>query len=614
MSHTPTLSQPPEPLTATPSHHPTAATADAPLVVQEMAQRLRAELAATTDRTRHARLLMEVANLEEQSGDEPAAARDYLASYNADQSFREPLEGLMRLLEKRRSIKNLGKLVDALVRVATSPDEKVRALLMRAAYQADVSDDLAAAKNSVQEATTVEGAPAPERASAWLALEVLAGRTGDPATREAALAERTKFAAQPTWHALLLLDRARMAAASGHTDEAIALLEEARALGSSATWTAASLLEEVTREPPGAPAGEAVRARAETHADALEAAAALVEQAVLDALGGDALGVPQWARQPSRLIDGWLRAAEARRQLGQLDRAAATLDHAIAFVGRGEAEGTRLAEAAVVGARIRLAEQTGDTALAAQLAEKRLATEKDGGLAAALAMRVAEQSASQGDAPRALDALSRAISSDPGCLPARALQLDMLADGSDPAALAAQLEAFADHLATDEARGRTFLLAAYVWAVHAKDVAGAKAALSQSAMYGVAPSTTARVARALASISDDLGWYEESTKRLVAAGSDDRELVSLYVELVRLRHARGDTEGEAKALRDMTSAPKGAWLGRALEAFLPPASADSTPTAGGRARAAVEELAALEKDPELARGLSLIAAIRAHAA
>ena len=47
-------------------------------------RRLRAELAATTDRTRQARLLTEIADLEERSGDEPAAARDYLAAYNAD--------------------------------------------------------------------------------------------------------------------------------------------------------------------------------------------------------------------------------------------------------------------------------------------------------------------------------------------------------------------------------------------------------------------------------------------------------------------------------------------------------------------------------------------------
>jgi hypothetical protein len=617
MSQTPPISQPTEPPTAISSHVLPLPVAEPPLAVQDMVLRLRAELAVATDRARQARLLMEVANLEERSGDEPAAARDYLAAYNADQSFREPLEGLVGLLEKRRSLKNLGKLVDALVRAAAAPDEKVRALLMRAAYQADVTGDLAEAKSTAREATVVDGAPTAEQASAWLAFEVLAARTGDATAREAALVERAKYATQPAWHALLLMDLARMAAASAQVDTAVSLLEEARSLGSTATWAATTLLEQLVREHPATRGGDEVRARAETHADALDDTAILIEQAVLDGARGDALGVPLWARQPARLVDAWLSAAQARRQIGQLDRAAATLDHALSSVGAIGAEDVQLAEGALVQARIRIAEQTGDTALAAELAEKRLVVEKDGGLAAALAMRVAEHAASQGDGAKAFEALSRAISSDPGCMPARALQLDMLADGGDPAAFAAQLESFADHLATDEARGRAFVLAAYVWAALAKDVGGAKAALSQAAMYGVGPSTTGRVARALASISDDVGWYEDATKRLLAAGGDANEVVSLYVELVRLRHARGDLEGEAKALREMAGVPNGGWLARVLEAFLPRPAAtpevEASVSRATRARIAVEELASLEKDPERARGLTLVAAMRAHA-
>src|SRR5262249_18735274 len=146
------------------------------------------------------------------------------------------LEGLVGLLEKRRSLKNLGKLIDALERAATTPDEKVRALLMRATYQADVLEDATAAMSGIQDATRVEGAAVAERASAWLALEVLAGRMGDVSAREAALAERTKFATQPAWRALLLLDRARAAARNDRVDDAVSLLQEARALGSSVTW------------------------------------------------------------------------------------------------------------------------------------------------------------------------------------------------------------------------------------------------------------------------------------------------------------------------------------------------------------------------------------------
>jgi len=622
MSHTPSISQPPEPLTTAPSRPPGAARADAAATVADAVRRLRAELTATGDRTRQARLLAEVADLEERAGDEPAAARDYLGAYNADPAFREPLEGLVRLLEKRRSLKNLGKLVDALARTASAPDETVRALLMRAAYQADVSGDLAEAKAALREATEVEGAPAAELASAWLALEVIAGRTGDLAAREEAIARRCEHAAQPEWRALLLLDRARLAAASGEVDAALRLAEEARSLDSPAAWTATTLLEQLAHDHPGTAGTDEAPARAEAQAGALEATAALVHEAVLDPARGDSHGVPLWARQPSRMVDAWLRAAEVRRALGQLDRAAETLDRALGTVGSMEGDEARLAESAVVDARIRIAEQTGDTGLAARLAEKRLATEKDPGLAAALAMRVAEHAAAEGDASGALEALSRAIGSDPGCLPARALQLDILAGGADAAAFAAQIESFAEHLGTDEGRGRAFLLAAYVWAVRANDVAGAKAALSQAAMYGVAPSTTGRVARALASVAGDAAWYEEATKRLIAAGGSD-EAVSLYVELARLRHARGDDEGMLKAVREMAAAPKGAWLARVLEAFLPapadvPADADPEQTVdravGAQRRQALVELAALESDPDLARGFTLIAAMRASAA
>ena len=588
------------------------------MALEDTVRRLRAELAASIDRGRQARLLTEIADLEERTGDEPAAARDYLAAFNGDAAFREPLEGLVRLLEKRRSLKNLGKLVDALVRAAGSPDEKVRALLMRAAYQADVARDLPEARAAAHEATQVEGAPVAEQASAWLALEVLAGRTGDAAAREDALSHRAKLAVQPQWRALLLVDRARMAAADGHADDAVALLQEARALGSEATWTATAALAQVVHDHPGIPGTDEARTRLEVHADALEAVAELLQAAASSDERGDATGVPHWAREPGRVVDAWLRAAEARRLMGQNERAAATLDRALDRVAVMEGDEARLAEGAVTGARIRIAEQTGDTALSARLAEKRLQTEKNGGLAAALALRVAEHAASEGDSARALEALSRAITSDPGSLPARALQLDMLADGGDGAAFAGQLESFADHLATDEARGRAFLLAAYVWAIRANDVAGAKAALSQAAMFGLPQAMTGRIARALASIAGDAAWYEEATKRLIAAGSAEGESVSLYVELLRSRHARNDVDGAARALRELGNAPRGGWLARVLEAFLPagegasasPPEAEAERTA--RAREAVEELAALEGDPDLSRGLSIVAAMRAR--
>ncbi len=88
---------------------------------------------------------------------------------------------------------------------------------------------------------------------------------------------------------------------------------------------------------------------------------------------------------------------------------------------------------------------------------------------------------------------------------------------------------------------------------------------------------------------------------------------------MRSRQARGDEEGAAKAVREMAATPKGTWLARVLEAYLPRGGAgqgeldpeQTVSRAGSRAQAAIEELARLETDPDLARGLSLVAATRA---
>ena len=139
-------------------------------------------------------------------------------------------------------------------------------------------------------------------------------------------------------------------------------------------------------------------------------------------------------------------------------------------------------------------------------------------------------------------------------------------------------------------------------------------------MYGIAPSTIGRTARALAAVTGDAAWYEEATKRLLATGGTEGEAVSL------LRGARAGAAGAAqrpvdgagRALRPRWPKAHPAARGcRALARGVPPRRRPKPPPdadpertvarAGGRSRAALEALAGLETDPALARGLSRVA-------
>jgi cellulose synthase operon protein C len=574
---------------------------------ERMLAKLRAELSMVTLRPRQARLLGEIGEVEESAGDEPGAARDYLAAFNADPQFREPLEGLVRLLERRRSLRNLGKLIDALVRAAETPEEKARSLLMKAAFEEDAGSDIRVAKATVEQALAT-GSEGPERALAWLTLEAMAGKLSDPGLRIEALLERGQAAGDPTWRGLLLLDGARLLASSGDVDRALLLLEDTQKLRGAASYEATVLAARLVRHDPGTPGSPEAKARAHAYAVALETQGDLIHVATLDVGEGSLLGVPHWARDASRMVDAWIRAADAYRATGEVAAAAAVLDRTEKALLAAPSDGAGLAKLALSNARLRIAESMGDRPGAARLAESRLATEEDPGVAATLALRIAEDARLTGDTTRALEALTRALTMDPANAPARALQLDILADGSDPGALATELEAFAEHFETETARGRVYLLAAFVWGMLAGDAEAARAAISQAGLYGAAPGTLTRLSRTLAAYRDDVGWHDEATRRLIVSGADPSELRALWFELVRTRSARGDVEGAAKAMLELGDAPQGAWLGRLLEAFLPRGLAEKSE----RRRAALDELAHLDSDPARARGLAVASAARAH--
>src|SRR5690349_16877097 len=136
--------------------------------------RLRAEHEIASSATTQAVLLHEVGVLEELVGDEAAAARDHLAAVNSDPEFREPLERLVAIIERRQSYKNLGKVLERLVRVADSAGERARALIEQAAFLADHDNDLEGPKTALLEASE----QAPEDSSSWPGLERIAARAG----------------------------------------------------------------------------------------------------------------------------------------------------------------------------------------------------------------------------------------------------------------------------------------------------------------------------------------------------------------------------------------------------------------------------------------------------
>src|SRR6478735_4143259 len=187
-------------------------------VVTSAIARLRAEHEGASDSKTRAILLHEVGVLEERVGDETASARDQLGAVNAEPEFREPLERLIAIIERRQAYKKLGKLLERLVNVADRPEERTRALLDQAFYLFDHEDD------------------APGDASLWLALELVAAKLGDAELRERALQARASLTEDVHWRALLLLSLAEERSAAGDHEAVERTLEEAIQLASPATF------------------------------------------------------------------------------------------------------------------------------------------------------------------------------------------------------------------------------------------------------------------------------------------------------------------------------------------------------------------------------------------
>jgi lipopolysaccharide biosynthesis regulator YciM len=546
---------------------------------------LRAESEAATDDASRAVLLHEVGVLEDNARNDGQAARDLLSAVNALPGFHEPLERLVSLFERRKSYKNLGKLVDRLAKVAETPEEQARALVALAEFREDQDGDIDAARESLERATQCKG----DDRDAWLALEHLAAKVGDADLRRRALAARSDLAEDPTWRGLLSVDVAKLHTAAGDFDAALEAIERALATRSAVCYAALTELGHL-----GAAAG-----RPELSSRAHEARAGLIERALADPGDMEASGVPAGARSGAHVAEAWLLAADVHRQSGNPDRAVALMDQAVERLPQ---------DSVALRLRLRAGEVAGDTTTAAALARRELAEGAQGPVAASLWMRVTEAAASSGDAAGALDALARALAEDPQCIPARTLTLDLLSGGGDPAALAQALEAAAEQLGSEPQAAKFFLLSAETWARGAGDVSAARAALSMAAASGASLEVVARTSRTLAALANDATWLDEATRRVLATNPPEDERPGLWFEVGRARLLRGDVAGASEAFASLAGVEGGAWLGNVLGAYALAPSAGQP--AQARTAAALRALASLSPDGEMARAIRVGAALR----
>ena len=95
---------------------------------------LESEIEATSSTSTRALLLHEAGLLQELAGNVTEAARLQLQAVNTDPRLTEPVERLLALFEQRHSLKNIGRVVERLLQLANTAEERERASLERAAY------------------------------------------------------------------------------------------------------------------------------------------------------------------------------------------------------------------------------------------------------------------------------------------------------------------------------------------------------------------------------------------------------------------------------------------------------------------------------------------------
>jgi len=392
---------------------------DLRLRLEGTARQLYDELSLAEGRPERALLQHECAEADERlRGDEPAAARGYLAAFNARPGFRPPLDALVRLYTRRRSVQNLARLFDAMSKAAPTPQDKAEALTRKAELQEDRLDDLVGARAGFESAVAIE----PTYLPAWLGLERIALRAGDRDLLVRCLAQLADRTQDPNRKARLLLELATELARSDDpalVDDAAQWLRVAAELPMG-RWRALTELERF---------GERT-GRLQDVAFALEGKAHLAHQVAAGETfqgGSGAFSLHQLAATDQAAVEAaalWVRVARLRL-MGLQDAAGA-------WAAMEQALALRPDDPRVRFVAVALADQAGDPGRAGEHAVWLLGQSfGDASLRASLHFRVAERSALQGDLAAAAQSLRAALALDPQSAAARAALLEQLVASGD---------------------------------------------------------------------------------------------------------------------------------------------------------------------------------------
>ncbi|HTM46072.1 MAG TPA: hypothetical protein VL137_14020 [Polyangiaceae bacterium] len=545
---------------------------------------VKAELAATTDATSRARLLFELGARAEAAGQLDAAGEHYRACVEANPAFQEPLERLLVLCERGVLPHSRGQWLDRLLALAQSPEEQQRAVIAKAAWLSEQNDAIGARALLSQWLTRNA-----DDASAWLLLEAVAARLGDGGLRASALGERIRLARQPLVRAVLLGNLSQLQAEDQELAAAESSLEAALELRETPTYRALISLERLTRP-----------AQGEHFVAALDARARLLARALEGAAEGEALGVTSAERTSENSAVASVLAAQAHLARGDLDRGRRLLDHALSLLPN---------DAVLLMLRLRLALSQGELDAALDLAKRRLAAGAGPAMGAALWVIVADCEALKGDALEAVSALQQALTCDPQCWTARAKLLGLLETQGAADQLANELEECAKLETTAAGKAHYHFAAAEILARKTGQLGAAREALNRAQSAGATALQVSRVARFLAALVNDRPGLEQSSSELRQRTSNEAEVGTLCLQVMRTCLLSANRPGTLDALAQLGEIPSGQDLANVIKAYSPnPLASDTAPSAVQ----ALLDLAHNQHDPSWQRALEIAAARRAH--